>query len=432
MPQALIESLDNEGRGVPHVEGKVIFIEDALPGERVEYSSFRKKASYEQATTVAILKPSSQRVTPPCPHFGLCGGCSMQHLEPNAQTAVKQRVLEDALWHLAKLRPEVLYPPITGPALGYRHRARLSVRFVAKKDGVLVGFHERRSSYVAVMDQCRVLPPAISALIKPLKTLIGAMSARDRLPQIEISVGDGQKVLVLRHLEPLSRDDEDRLRDFADAHGIVWYLQPKGPATVHLFHPPATPPLAYSLPEYDLTLRFSPTEFTQVNHGVNQLLVRRAMGLLQPQPGERIADMFCGLGNFTLPIARLGARVVGIEGSKELVERARSNAELNGLGERCEFGVANLFEATAESLAALGRFDKMLIDPPRDGAAELVKSLGNDGPRRIVYVSCKPSTLARDAAILIHEKGYVLKGAGIANMFPHTSHVESIALFERP
>jgi 23S rRNA (uracil1939-C5)-methyltransferase len=303
---------------------------------------------------------------------------------------------------------------------------------VEKKGGVLVGFHEKNSSYVALMDSCAVLPPAISDLIPALKTLVEGMDGRDRLPQIEVSVGEEQKVLVLRHLEPLTTADLDRLRAFADTHGIVWYLQPKGPATAHLFHPLETPPLAYRLPEYDLTLRFSPTEFTQVNHGVNPILVRRAMALLQPQPGERIADMFCGLGNFTLPIARSGATVVGIEGSKELVDRGRANAELNGLGDRCEYGVANLFEATPESLAALGHFDKMLIDPPRDGAAELVRALGDDAPKRIVYVSCKPSTLARDAAILIYEKGYVLKGAGIANMFPHTSHVESIALFERP
>lgn len=427
----LVESLDHEGQGIAHVDGKVIFIEGALPGELVEYGSYRRKPNFEQAVVTQIHKTSPLRVEPHCPHFGTCGGCSMQHLDAFAQTAVKQRVMEDALWHIGRLKPEVLYPPITSSTWGYRHRARLSVRFVEKKGGALVGFHEKRSSYVAVMETCPVLPAAIASLIPALKTLVAAMDARDRLPQIEVAVGDGQKVLVLRNLEPLSDKDQGLLREFADRHGIVWYLQPKGPATAHLFYPEDTPPLAYSLPEFGLQLRFSPTEFTQVNHGVNKLLVRRAMALLQPQPGERIADMFCGLGNFTLPIARSGATVVGVEGSKELVERARANAILNGLEDRCEYGVANLFEATPESLAALGHFDKMLIDPPRDGAVELVKSLGDDAPKRIVYVSCKPSTLARDAAILIHEKGYKLKGAGIANMFPHTSHVESIALFER-
>ena len=426
-----IESLDHEGRGVAHADGKVLFIDGALPGETVECLSYHRKPKYEQAQATAILTASSQRVSPPCPHFGHCGGCSMQHLEPMAQTAAKQRVLEDALGHIAKLKPEVYFPPITGATWGYRYRARLSVRYVEKKNSVLVGFHEKRSSFVAVMDECRVLPPDISALIDPLKALIARLDGRDRLPQIELAIGGTQKVLVLRHMDPLSATDLEKLRAFADAHGIVWYLQPKGPATAHLFHPPEAPALAYQLPEYALELRFAPTEFTQVNHGVNALLVRRAMALLKPAAGERIADMFCGLGNFTLPIARSGASVMGIEGSAELVARARANAELNGLAERCDYAVANLFEATPESLAALGHFDKMLIDPPRDGAAELVRAIGPEGPQRIVYVSCKPATLARDAAILCYEKGYTLKGAGIANMFPHTSHVESIALFER-
>ena len=431
MPEALIESLDNEGRGVAHVEGKAIFVEGGLPSETVEYSSYHKKPKYEQAQAIRILDASSQRVQPHCPHFGVCGGCSMQHLDVSAQTAAKQRVLEDALWHLARLKPETIIPPITGEAWGYRRRARLSVRYVAKKGGVLVGFREKRSSYVAVMDSCAVLFPAVSALLPHLKELVGGLSLPDRLPQIEVAVGDEQVVLVLRILEALSADDEMRLHEFADRHGVVLYLQTGGPDTVVLFHPAAVPPLSYALPDFGVTLRFSPTEFTQVNHGVNRMLVRRAMALLHPQRGERIADMFCGLGNFTLPIARSGASVVGIEGSRQLVERARSNAELNGLARNCEFAVANLFAATPESVAALGRFDKMLIDPPREGAMELVKSLGPDGPGRIVYVSCSPATLARDAAVLVHEKGYALRGAGIACMFLHTSHVESIAVFER-
>lgn len=432
MPHAHIESLDNEGRGVAHVDGKVIFIEGALPGELVEYSSFHRKPSYEKANVSRVIKASSQRVSPGCPHFGVCGGCSMQHLNLWAQTAAKQRVLEDALWHLARLRPEQLYPPISGAGWGYRQRARLSVRHVPKKGGVLVGFHEKRSSFIAVMDSCAVLPPKVSALIPELKTLVAGLSTPDRLPQVEISIGGEQIVFVLRHLEPLTPGDEDRLRRFADAHGIVWYLQPKGPDTVHLFHPPGTPPLAYTLPDFGVELQFSPTEFTQVNHGVNRMLVRRAMNLLKPQAGERIGDLFCGLGNFTLPIASQGATVVGIEGSAALVARAKANAERNGLGGRCEFGVANLFEATPESLAALGHFDKLLVDPPRDGALAVVQALPvAGGPQRIVYVSCSPATLARDAAILVHEKGYALRGAGIASMFPHTSHVESIALFER-
>ncbi|MBI3524633.1 MAG: 23S rRNA (uracil(1939)-C(5))-methyltransferase RlmD [Betaproteobacteria bacterium] len=438
MPLAIIESLDHEGRGVAHVEGKAIFIEGALPGESVEYSSYRKKPSFEQAQATSILKSSCQRVVPRCKHFGVCGGCSMQHLEPAAQAAAKQRVLEDAFWHIGRLRPEALYPVIYGPAWGYRTRARLSARFVAKKGGALVGFRERSSSYVADMDSCEVLPPKISALLPPLRRLVGSLSHPERLPQIEVAAGDldaeGQYVLVLRVLENLTTQDETTLRNFADEHGVVFYLQPGGPSTVALFHPLNAPPLAYTLPEFGIELRFAPTDFTQINQAVNRMLVRRAMALLAPQAGERIADMFCGLGNFTLPIAASGAQVIGIEGSQMLVERARANALLNGLQTRTEFQVANLFEATPESLALLGRCDKMLIDPPREGAVALIKAIGGLGdaaPARLVYVSCSPATLARDAAVLVHELGYRLRGAGIANMFPQTSHVESIALFER-
>lgn len=432
MPFADIESLDHEGRGVAHVEGKAIFIEGALPGEVVDYASYRRKPNYEKAHVVRVLRASSQRVAPPCPHFGVCGGCSMQHLHLAGQTAAKQRVLEDALWHIGRLRPEQLYPPIAGTPWAYRTRARLSVRHVASKGGALVGFREKHSSYVAMMDSCPILPPHVSALIPALKLLIEGMSRPDRVPQIEVAVGGQRTVLLLRHLEALTSEDQERLRQFADQHCIIWYLQPKGLDTVTLFHPLDAPMLSYALPDFGLELFFHPTEFTQVNHGVNCMLVRRAMALLRPQAGERVADMFCGLGNFTLPIARLGAQVVGVEGSAALVQRAQQNAMHNGLAELCNFAVANLFEASEESLAALGRFDKMLIDPPREGAIALIKALPTEGgPRRIVYVSCSPATLARDAAVLFHEKGYRLCGAGIANMFPHTSHLESIALFER-
>ena len=434
-----IESLDNEGRGIAHVDGKVIFIEGALPGELVEFSSYRRKPSYEQATVTKVLRASSQRVTPACPHFGVCGGCALQHLNIAAQTAAKQRVVEDALWHIGRLKPEQIYPPIAGSAWGYRHRARFSARWVAKKGGALIGFREKHSSFVAVMDSCAVLPPVVSALIPKLKQLIALMSEPEHFPQIEVAVGEVQTVLLLRHLSPLSGEDEDHLRRFADAHGVVWFLQSKGPETVALFYPENAPSLMYALPDFDLTFLFSPTEFTQVNTGVNRMLVRRAMALLDPQPGERIVDLFCGLGNFTLPIGRLGATVVGIEGSAALVRRAAENAARNGLSGQCSFAEANLFEVTEASFAALGKADKLLIDPPREGALALVNALpavSSDGqgklaPRRIVYVSCNPATLARDAGILVNDKGYALKGAGIASMFPHTAHVESIAVFER-
>ena len=432
MPIGIIESLDHEGRGIARQDGKAIFVDGALPGETVEYASFRRKPSYELAHLVEVRKPSPARVTPPCPHFGVCGGCAMQHMEPSAQVAAKQRVLEDSLWHIGRVRPETVLPPIQGEPWGYRHRARLGVRKVEKKGGMLIGFHEKRSSYIADIRTCPILVPQVSALLVPLRELIGGLSIADRLPQVEIAVGEACTALVLRILQPLTGADERRLREFADRHGIVFYLQPKGPDSAVRFHPLPGPRLSYTLPEFGLDMEFRPTDFTQVNHAVNRVLVGRALRLLDPRPGERIADMFCGLGNFTLPIARSGARVVGIEGSPALVRRGEASAAANGLAERVEFGVANLFDCTGESLARLGRFDKMLIDPPREGAIELVKALGDDAPGRIVYVSCNPATLARDAAVLVSVKGYRFVSAGAVNMFPHTAHVESIAVFERP
>ena len=427
-----IESLDHEGKGIGRRDGKTIFVDGALTGESVIASSYRKKPEFEQAQATQILKSSPYRVIPKCAWFGICGGCTHQHLDEAAQVAAKQRVLEDCFKHIGKVRPESILPPIHGPTWGYRTRARLSVRHVPKKGGVLVGFHERRSSYVADMTSCEVLPPHISALLPLLRELVASLSIRDRLPQIELAAGDTVSVLVLRIMEPLTLEDETRLRDFADLHGIQFWLQPKGPDTAYPFHPLDAHELSYSLPEFNLEMPFRPTEFTQVNHGINRMLIRRAVRMLGVQAGERIGDFFCGLGNFSLPIARRGAQVVGIEGSQALVTRAIENADRNGLAEHSEFLVANLFEMTPERYLELGGFDKLLIDPPRDGAIELVKSLPDAGtPLRIVYVSCNPATLARDAAVLVHQKGYRLVAAGVANMFPHTAHVESIALFER-
>jgi len=432
MPVAVIESLDHEGRGVAHVDGKVVFVEGALAGERVEYTVYRQRPSYDLAEATRIIKASAQRVVPRCEHFGVCGGCSMQHLDSVAQAAAKQRVLEDALWHVGKVRPGIIYAAIHGPSWGYRYRARIGVRVVPKKGGVLIGFHERRSSYIADMRSCAILPSHVSGMLPALHELIGGLSIADRLPQIEIAIGDTTTVLVFRNLLPLTPADEARLAAFADEHGVQVWLQPGAPATAHPLHPKGAAPLAYTLPEFDVTMAFQPTDFTQVNIDINRLLIRRSLQLLDPRSGERIADLFCGLGNFSLPIARRGAMVVGVEGSASLVRRAAKNARRNGLHGRSEFHAANLFEATEDSLAALGRLDKLLIDPPREGAIAVVKALSAlQSPARIVYVSCNPATLARDAAVLVHEKGYVLRGAGIANMFPQTSHVESIALFER-
>lgn len=430
-PPVAVESLDQEGRGVAHLDGKVIFIEGALPGETVEFAAYKSKPGYELAEVRRILMPSASRVQPRCPHFGVCGGCSMQHLEARAQVAAKQRVLEDNLSRIGKVAPESILAPIHGPTWGYRHRARLGSRYVLKKSTMLVGFHERRSTFVADMASCEVLPARISALLPPLRKLLEALSIRERLPQVELAIGDAVDILVLRVLEAPSREDEDQLRRFADRHRIQFFLQPGGPATAQPFHPLDAPRLQYRLPEFDLVFPFDPTDFTQVNPEINRVLVRRALALLDPQPGERIGDFFCGMGNFSLAIARSGAQVTGVEGNARLVRRAQDNAGLNGLDERCHFVERDLFKITAPDWETLGPLDRVLIDPPRDGAVELVKALGAAPPARIVYVSCSSATLARDAQVLVHAHGYRLSAAGIINMFPHTSHVESIALFER-
>jgi len=451
---ATIESLDQEGRGVAHVDGKAIFIDGALPRETVRYQSHKIKPSYEVANTIDILKSSALRVAPKCPHYGVCGGCKLQHLEFSAQVATKQRLLENDLWHIGKVRATNMLPPLFGPTWGYRHKARLSVKYVAKKERVLVGFNEKATRYVADMDSCEVLVPQVSALIKPLQDLIVQLSIRDKLPQIELAVGEPNVninpgntypviVLIFRIMADLTDSDRHLFETFADAHQVQIWTQTKGPDTIKPFYPLNAPQLQYSLPEFDLVYPFKPNEFTQVNPQINQVMIRRAMQLLAPQANDTIADFFCGIGNFTLPIARSGAKVLGLEGLANLVERANESAALNALQANTQFGVADLFKMTPESLANLGHFDKWLIDPPRDGAFDLIKALPDvlhsgaenakiNRPQRIVYVSCNPATLARDAGILVHEKGYQLKAAGVINMFTHTAHVESIALFEYP
>lgn len=436
-----VESLDLEAQGVAHrADGKVVFIDGALPGEEALVSVNRRKNNWEQASVVALRRESSQRVTPGCRHFGVCGGCKMQHFHIGAQVATKQRALEDALWHLGKVKAERILRPIEGPSWGYRYRARLSVRHVVKKGKVLVGFHERKSSYVADMDSCEVLPPHLSALLVPLRELITAMDQRDRLPQIEVAVGESVTALVLRHLEPLSENDLERLSGFAGKHGVQWWLQPKGPDTVHRLDEHG-PHLTYSLPEFGVTMPFKPTDFTQVNHQVNRVLVDRALRLLDVQSHERVIDWFCGLGNFTLPLATQASAVLGIEGSEALVARARDNAVVNGLAAKASFSARNLFEISAADLPALGYAGKWLVDPPREGAFALAKALADVAsgeaavdlrlPQRIVYVSCNPATLARDAGLLVHQAGYRCSAAGAINMFPHTAHVESMAVFDR-
>jgi 23S rRNA (uracil1939-C5)-methyltransferase len=420
-----IDGLDSEGRGVGrNPEGKVVFVEGALPGERVAFRTVTGKRKFDVAVTTSVLESSAGRRDPRCPHFGRCGGCATQHADERTQMAAKQRWLEDCLERIGKVKSETLLPVTYGPEWGYRHRARLSVRHVASR-GALVGFRERRSTYVADMRECPVLPEAMSALIVPLRELIGKLSIRERLPQIEVAVADNATVLVFRHLLPLTAQDEEAIRSFAQTHGVHAWLQPKGPESAHPFHP-AQSELYYTLPEFGLRIQFRPTEFTQVNHAMNRVLVTKAVKMIDPQPGERIADLFCGLGNFSLPLAARGAQVIGFEGSRELVERARQNAAANGLV--AQFEVVDLFKSSANGF---GPFPKLLIDPPREGAVEVVKSLPDEWPRRIVYVSCDPATLARDAGILVHTRGFRLVAAGVVNMFPHTAHVESIAQFER-
>ena len=426
-----IDSLDQEGRGIAHADGKVIFIEGALTGEEVSYASYRKKPAFELAQMTTLHRAASIRVEPKCAHYGVCGGCSMQHLDARVQVAVKQRILEDSLARIGKVTPENIMPAIYGQSWGYRERARISAKYVIKKQKMLVGFHERRSSYVADMQSCEILAPKIAGLIKPLADLFEGLTIREQLPQVEVAVGEHVDVLVLRIMAPLSVGDEAALRVFADLHKVQFWLQTKGPETVVPFYPLDAPALSYSLPEFAITMPFAPGEFTQVNSELNRVMISRAIRRLEPKAGERIADFFCGLGNFTLPIARSGAEVLGIEGSDALVKRAAQNAGFNGLSANTKFQAMNLFEMTEELLLSMGKYDKWLIDPPRDGAMELVKSITPAiAPYRIVYVSCNPATLARDAAELV-QRGYVLKSAGVMNMFPQTSHVESIAVFER-
>ncbi len=447
-----VESLDIEAQGIAHKQdGKVVFIEGALPTEIVNANVHRKKNSFEQGTVTHIHRESSQRVNPGCPHFGLhtgaCGGCKMQHLHVGAQVAVKQRVLEDNLWHLGKVKADNILRPIEGPAWGYRYRARLSVRHVLKKGTVLVGFHERKSRYVADMQSCAVLPPHVSNMLMPLRKLIASMDAIDTLPQIELACGDTVTALILRHLEPLSQADMTRLRDFAKLNvGVQWWLQAKGPETVKLLDDDG-PTLSYALPDFGIDMPFKPTDFTQVNPHINRVLVSRALRLLDVQKHERVIDWFCGLGNFTLPLATQAREVLGVEGAESLIARSRENYELNkplapvsNALAATRFVARNIFEITPEMLLKDGTADKWLVDPPREGAFALVKALAElhqtppadwMPPKRIVYVSCNPATLARDADVLVHQAGYVCAKAGVVNMFPHTAHVESIAVFER-
>jgi len=457
-----VEALDLDAQGIarltPNEEelaqgqsGKVIFIKGALPTELVTYTITGDKTRFSKAKVREVLKPAVFRAEPKCAAFGVCGGCTMQHLDIRAQVAMKQRVLEDDLHHIAKVKPEEILRPMGGPAWEYRHRARLSaVNRSIKKGTVLIGFHEGKSGYVADMLACEILPKHVSDLLPEMRKLVMALSIVDRMPQIEIAVGEPEDpnsddpkknkpvtALVFRNLQSLTPADEVLMRAFADEHQVWIWLQPKGIETVAPFYP-ETGKLCYRLPEFEIEMPFKPADFTQVNHMMNRSLVSRAIRLLEVKETDRVLDLFCGIGNFTLPLARKAKQVLGIEGLATLTTRAKQNAEHNGLQDKASFMQSDLFEVTTETIASWGRAERWLMDPPREGAMEICKSLADLHlqnsdllPQRIVYVSCNPKTLARDTDILCHQAGYTLKGAGIVNMFPHTSHVESMAVFEK-
>ncbi len=460
--EVTIDSVDLEAQGIgrlpvdgDHQAGKVVFIPGALPGERIRYQVTREKNRFEKGRIKEILKSAVFRQNPKCQWYGKCGGCTMQHIDSRAQLAIKQRALEDNLNHLGKVEPKELLRPLIGPEWGYRYRARLSVvNRSIKKGVVLVGFHEPQHRYVADMTSCEVLPKIISDLLPSLRELVMALSVRDRLPQIEVAIGeinqelndvDSKKikpVLVIRHLLPFTKQDKQILKEFADKFGVWLWTQDKGVESVKPFYP-LEGELFYRLPEFGVTIPFLPTDFTQVNHQMNSALVGKAIRLLEPKSSDRILDLFCGIGNFTLPLATKAKEVLGIEGSAELTKRAKDNATHNGLKDKVTFFQSNLFDVDEKTIKSWGKADRWLIDPPRDGAFELSKAIANlrhSGekndldflPKRIVYVSCNPATLARDSGILVNDAGYILSKAGVMNMFPHTSHIESIAVFDFP
>ena len=428
--EALIESMTHDGKGVTHIDGKATFVYGSLPGERVRFVYIEQRRKYDQGRVVEILEPSPERIEPRCAQFGICGGCSLQHQAPEAQVRAKQQALLDALQHIGKVSPEDLLPPLTGESpWGYRRKARLGVRYVPKKGGTLVGFRERNSSFVAEVETCHILHPRVGELLPALSRLIDGLSVRNQIPQIEMAMGDSVCVLILRLLAPLAEGDRERLLAFGPQHQVAIYLQEAGPESIRpLSEIPVD--LFYQLPDFELTLHFLPSDFTQVNTDINRQMVRRAVELLELEPADRVLDLFCGLGNFTLPLARRAGEVIGVEGEAGLVARARDNARRNHIG-NCRFHTANLYEALDNEPWLQDRFNKALLDPPRSGAQEVLPLLPRLGVERLVYVSCYPGTLARDAGILVHELGYRLLSAGVMDMFPHTAHVESIAVFAR-
>ncbi len=428
--EARIDDMAHDGRGVARVDDKATFIQGALTGERVMFRYLQRRRRHDEGVVTSVIEAAPSRVEPRCPHYALCGGCSLQHMDPQAQIEAKQAVLLDNLRQIGGVSPESVLPPLLNEdPWGYRRKARLGVKWVPKKGRVLVGFRERGSSKVADIGECHVLHPRVGRILPELSALIGGLGIRDRVPQIEMAMDDARCVLIFRILEPLSEADREALRAFGRAHDIIPYLQPGGPDTVAPLDPPPAD-LRYALPEQGLELGFLPGDFTQVNTGINRKMVTRALDLLRPGPEDRVLDLFCGVGNFTLPLARQAGQVSGVEGDAGLVERARANARRNGL-ENVAFFTANLYEELAPAAWLEQRFDKALLDPPRSGAQQVLALLPRLGVDTVLYISCYPGTLARDAGELVREHGYRLLSAGVMDMFPHTAHVESIALFQR-
>ena len=428
--QIQILDLSHDGRGVARREdGKAVFVAGALPGETVLAEPTARSRRFDEARTLEVLAASPERVPPRCPHFGTCGGCVLQHLAQDRQIVAKQQVLLENLERIGKVAPGRVLEPLTADSWGYRRKGRFSVRRVNKKDKTLVGFREQDPRFVADLGQCHTVIPQIGMKIQALAALVDGLQAREQIPQIEFIAGDDAIALTVRHLAPLDEADRAALAAFGREHGFSMFLQPKGPDSVHPLDGQA-PALSFRLPQWDVELAFEPLDFIQVNAGLNQKMIARALELLDAQAGERVLDLFCGLGNFTLPLARTVAEVVGVEGDAGLVARARANAQRNGLG-NAQFFAADLTTDQRGTPWMRAGFDKLLLDPPRSGADEVLKQLPLQGIDRIVYVSCHPGSLARDAGFLVHERGYRLVAAGVMDMFPHTAHVESIALFER-
>ena len=422
-----VDGLAHDGRGVGRLDGKAVFIEGALPGEQVRIDRLHEARKFSQARLVEVLRPSPERVEPGCPSFGTCGGCSLQHLSPDGQLAAKQADLGEQLARLGKVAPTSWLEPVRGPAWGYRRRARLGVKWVERKQRVLVGFRERAKPYITDMVGCPILAAPVDQLLGPLAELVAGLSIRNRLPQIEVSVAEASTLLVFRILEPLQEADRSRLRRFAAERDLRIWLQPGGLDSIVPLDGDSQPPF-YTLPG-NLRVEYSPVGFVQVNAEVNLKAVTLAVDLLDPGPGDRVLDLFCGVGNFTLPLARRAGQVLGVEGEQGLVDRAAANARLNGV-DNAAFLRADLSVDPGSAGWAADSRDLVLLDPPRAGAEALLPMLGRLRPRRIVYVSCHPASLARDAGLLVHEHGYVLVAAGVMDMFPHTAHVESVATFE--